>query len=103
MHTADIGLDGVEFADKPQTLFRNRGGAGGRYVDQLATSMGPAIGELDTRADATGRNQPVISGIAIHLQDAAKALQASFGRQPTPPGGTGDGHNRGGGATPGRT
>ena len=89
---SDLGFDGIELADEPHTLFRNRGSAGAGDLDQLATGMGPATGELDTRSDAAGGNQSVIAGIAIHLQDAAKALQYPFGMKATSAGGMGEGN-----------
>lgn len=32
-----------------------------------------------TRADAAGRDQPIVAGITVDLQNAAKALQYPFG------------------------
>src|SRR5690606_15678720 len=49
-------------------------------------SMGPTIGELDTRTDAAGRDQPIVAGITVDLQNAAKALQYPFGMKATPGG-----------------
>jgi hypothetical protein len=39
----------------------------------------PAIGELNVPAYAVGSDQPVVSGIAIHLQNAFESLQYMFG------------------------
>ena len=83
---SDIGFDGVELADEPHTLFCNRGSAGACGLNQLATGMCPAIGELSTRADVARRDQPIVAGIAIHLQNAAKALQDPFGMKAPRPG-----------------
>src|SRR6218665_3096149 len=40
--------------------------------------MRPAIGKLNVWADTLWRNQPVVSGIAIDLQDTGEALQYPF-------------------------
>lgn len=76
---SDIGFNGMEFADEPQTLFCNRGSSGAYDLHQLATGMGPTIGELDTQVDAAGHDQSILASITVDLQDAAKALQYPFG------------------------
>src|SRR5690606_1443634 len=67
---------------------------------QLAASMGPAIGERNTRTDATWCDQPVVTGIAVHLQDAGKALQYLFGMKATSARGIGEGNTGRRGAIP---
>lgn len=44
--------------------------------------MRPTIGKSDVRTNAVWSNQPIISGIAIHLKDARKPLQYPFGVMP---------------------
>src|SRR5690606_7792069 len=92
--SADIGLDGIEVADEGQAFLGNRRGSGAGDLDQLAAGMGPAIGKLDAGADAIRRNQAVVSGIAVDLQDATKALQYPFGMLSAPTGGIGEDHAR---------
>jgi hypothetical protein len=41
--------------------------------------MCPTIGKPNVRADTVRCDQPVVSGIAIDLQDAGEALQYPFG------------------------
>ena len=56
--------------------------------------MGPAMRELDARTDPVRSDQSVVSGIAVDLQNAAKALQYPLGMLPAPTGGIGEDHAR---------
>lgn len=63
-------------------------------LDQLAARVRPAVRQLDARPDPVRCDQAVVSGIAVDLQDAAKALQDPFGMLPAATGGIGEDHAR---------
>ena len=71
---ADLRLDGIEPGDLLQALFGDGGGTGAGNVGELAPGMSPAIGERQRTARPVGAGQPIVGGIAIHLQDAAIVL-----------------------------
>lgn len=75
----DFGLDATEFADTLHAFFGNWRWTGACDLDQFAAGMRSAIGQPDCGAGAVGRDQPVVAGITIDLQDAAEALQYPFG------------------------
>lgn len=79
---ADVGLDGIKIADEGHAFLCNRRGTVSGDLDQLSAGVGPAIRQLDVRTDPVWRDQPVLSGITVDLQDAAKALQYPFGMLP---------------------
>lgn len=54
--------------------------------------MGPTIGKPDVRADTVWRGQPVVSGVAVHLQDAGEPLQYPFCMNASSTGSIGEGH-----------
>ncbi len=54
--------------------------------------MCPTIGKPNFRANALWCDQPVISGIAIDLQDTGEALQYSFCMNTSSTRGIGEGH-----------
>ncbi|MDB5659715.1 MAG: hypothetical protein JWS10_2330 [Cypionkella sp.] len=89
-----VSLDGVEIADECYTLFGNWRRTGSGDLDQFMAGVGPAIGQLNAGAYPIRCDQAVISGIAVHLQDATKALQYPFGMQPASTGCIGEGHGR---------
>lgn len=92
--TTDLRRDGIEGADEGNALLGNRRGAGAGDLDQLPAGMGPALGELDCGADPIRCEQPVVSGIAIDLQDTAKSPEDALGMLTTPTEGIGEGHAR---------
>ena len=67
----DARLDRIEFADPPQGFFGDRRADRLVQLVELTSRMCPAGGQDDIAADS----QPLKAGIAIHLQNAAEALQ----------------------------
>jgi hypothetical protein len=65
-----------------------------RVISISLRRAGPAIGKLDAWTDPVRCNQAVVSGIAVDLQDAAKALQYPFSMLPATTGGIGEDHAR---------
>jgi hypothetical protein len=76
------------------TILSNRSQAGACDFDQLAPSMGPAIGELDVRTGTIRCDQPIISGISVHLKDAREPLQYPLGMVTAATWSIGEGHPR---------
>lgn len=62
--------------------------------------MCPTIGKPNVRANAVWCDQPVVSGIAVDLQDTGEALQYSFGMEPTPTRSIGEGDTWGSASVP---
>ena len=91
---ADLGLDGVEIADEGHAFLGNWRRSGAGDLDQLTARVRPAIGKLYARTDPVRCNQAVVSGIAVDLQNAAKALQYPFSMLPAPTWGKGEDHAR---------
>ncbi len=86
--TADVLFNAIKGGDLPQPLFGNgRGGISGNFM-QLAPGMCPAIGQLDILVSPF--EQPVVSGIAVDLQDAGEAFQYPFSIFTGTPGRIGD-------------
>jgi hypothetical protein len=79
MKAAQFGFDAVEFADRFDSVLGNRCCSVAGDLHQLAASVGPTIGKPNVRANPVSRDQPVVSGIAIDLQNAREALQYPFG------------------------
>ena len=74
--TPYAGFNLVDLGDAAQALGGDLGAVFLIDVVQLAAGMGPAIGQRQRRAArAAGLGQGVISGIAVHLQDAIEANQ----------------------------
>lgn len=80
--------------DEGHAFLGNGSRAGAGDFDQLATGVGPAVGQLNARARPVRHDQPVVSGIAVHLQDAAEALQNPLGMLPSPTRCIGKAHTR---------
>ena len=84
---ADFDLNGVEVAYEGHAFLGNRRGAGAGDLDQFAARVRPAMRQSDARTDPVGCDQAVVSGIAVDLQYATKALQYPFGMLPAATGG----------------
>lgn len=63
-------------------------------VPVLATGVCPTKGKPNVRADTVRCDQPVVSGIAIDLQDAGEAPQYPFGMNTPATRRIGEGHTR---------
>lgn len=60
----------ILLANPFDALLGNRRSSVAGNLHTLATSVCPTIGEPDVRANAVRCDQPVVSGVAIHLQNA---------------------------------
>jgi hypothetical protein len=89
--TAQLCFDAIEFADPLHAILGNGSRAGAGDLDQLTPSMRPTVGKLDIWANTIRRNQPIISGVTIHLKDAREPLQYPFGMLPAATWGIGKG------------
>ena len=87
---AQIFFDAVKYLDLRQAFLRDWGRAGLGDIMQFAAGMGPAIGQCHVLRGAF--EQTVIASIAIHLQDAAEALQDFVRVLARPTGRVGKGH-----------
>jgi hypothetical protein len=72
--TPRLPLDPVKGYNLFEALFRDRGHVVIGWIKELATGVGPAVGQLDGRIIPQIKHA-VVSGIAVHLQNAAKTLQ----------------------------
>lgn len=91
---AQFGFDPVQLADPFYAVLGNVCCSVTGDLHQLATSMCPTIGKPNVWANPVWTDQPVVSSIAVHLQDAGEALQYSFGMNASATGGVGEGHAR---------
>ena len=92
-HATDVGFDPVKLGDPAQTLGRDFGTVAIEDLDQLAPRLGPAMGDGDRHTACPGGPcQAVVAGIAIHLQNAVKALQDTLGILARAVGGVGEDH-----------
>jgi hypothetical protein len=90
----NVCFNRIEITDEGHAFLCNGSRAGAGDLDQLATGVGPAVCKLDAASRPVMCYQPVVSGIAVHLQDAAEALQYPLGMLPTPPRSIDEGHIR---------
>jgi len=85
--TAYAGFDLVYLGNATQSLGGDLGAVLLVYVVQFAARVRPTIGQRQRRAaHAAGLGQGVISGIAIHLQDAIEVFQDVHRMAATAPG-----------------
>ena len=96
----DPGFGLVKLGNTFQPVLGDRSGAVAGDLKEFAPGMGPAIGKPDGRASPVGLDQAVVTGIAVHLQDAGEAMQNVIGILPAAPRRLGEGHARRGRATP---
>ena len=75
---SQFGLDAIQFTNPFDAVLGNGCCCAARDLHQLAPRVRPAIGELNVPSYAVGSDQPIVSGIAIHLQNALKPLQYPF-------------------------
>ena len=99
---ADLGLDGVELGDPAQALGCDLRAAAVVDFAEPAPRMGPTVCQPYRRAAlAAPAGQPVVTGLAVDLQDAVEAVEEALGIFAAAPGGIEVHHARRIGSAPG--
>src|SRR5690606_9137697 len=100
IEASQLGLDPIKFADPLHAVLGNRCGPIAGDLHQFAAGMRPAIGKPNVRSDTLRRDQSIVSGIAVNLQNAGESLQYPFCMLSPATGRIGEGNARGSSAAP---